>query len=672
MAEATGHTKTNNGKHYQSLEEISGTTIAHFLHLDTLCGCGPFQPAFLQHFATPVVFTAHAGSLAAIFFCALTYFNGILTTIEKQFQLSSSEVAALSVLNDATSLSLVIFVTYYGHKSHRPRWIATGYIFIAVSFIFCAMPHFLSEPIDTQSLLTGGTEVAEQSSSKSTGVCGIDSNIAPLGQFVNFAQNSSDPCVEESKKTGIGPVKWLLIGQIIMGWGSSPLFALTVSYIDDAVEPHKFTSYTAFLFIAALLGPIVGYFLTSKATSLYVDFDRISANQIPNIKQHDPRWIGAWWLFFPLFSILMFVAALPMFMYPKVMKPSSVESCGVDHLCVDAEKADDKHVDPGICLAIKRLLTNSSLVLMYLGATAETALGVISGTFQVKYYQTQFGTSPATAATLMALMFGILQIFIGCRESPVAGINFPYSNNGAIPTDQPSGVTTTETYNPILQLESTCNSDCSCPNEIFQPVCGSDGVSYISPCHAGCTEMTSNNDSTVDEYTNCACISAKRHDESFVDDFDDTAVSGLCRDHCDATKQLTILLAVGVVTAFVMSLTFNPLMFVIFRLVDAEDRSIALGFQSVITKCLGYFPAPIIMGMLINSTCTLWQYTCGNRGSCWLYDILAYRYLFVGTIVVLKFVSLICHSAVYFSIKSAKVDEDKIEMQDKNGNPTAV
>ena len=247
MAENREHTKTIDGKQYQSLDDVSGITLTSFLHSDTQCGCGSVRPSFLQRFARPVVFTAHAGLSIAVFLCALTYFNGILTTIEKQFQLSSSEVAALSVLNDAMSLSLVIFVNYYGQKSHRPRWIATGAILISISFIFCAMPHFLSDPIDTEHLLDTGTGSTGHGSREHTGVCMITSNSESQSKHMYddlSSKNSSDHCVEEATKKGMGSVKWLVIGQIIMGWGGSPLFALTMTYIDDAVKSHLFTSYT--------------------------------------------------------------------------------------------------------------------------------------------------------------------------------------------------------------------------------------------------------------------------------------------------------------------------------------------------------------------------------------------------------------------------------------------
>ena len=34
----------------------------------------------------------------------------------------------------------------------------------------------------------------------------------------------------------------------------------------------------------------------------------------------------------------------------------------------------------------------------------------------------------------------------------------------------------------------SCMSQCSCRSDQFLPICGSDGMNYYSPCHAGCSE----------------------------------------------------------------------------------------------------------------------------------------------------------------------------------------
>ena len=58
----------------------------------------------------------------------------------------------------------------------------------------------------------------------------------------------------------------------------------------------------------------------------------------------------------------------------------------------------------------------------------------------------------------------------------------------------------------------------------------------------------------------------------------------------------------------------------IFRIVSPELRTQAMGINWALVRLLGTIPGPIIAGKLIDATCIAWQYSCGERGSCRLYD----------------------------------------------------
>jgi len=56
------------------------------------------------------------------------------------------------------------------------------------------------------------------------------------------------------------------------------------------------------------------------------------------------------------------------------------------------------------------------------------------------------------------------------------------------------------------------------------------------------------------------------------------------------------------------------------RCIADEQRSLALGIQSVFVKVLGSIPGPIVMGAIFDSSCAYWQEECGDRGNCYVLD----------------------------------------------------
>lgn len=83
--------------------------------------------------------------------------------------------------------------------------------------------------------------------------------------------------------------------------------------------------------------------------------------------------------------------------------------------------------------------------------------------------------------------YGLL-FFLGCDNLKMAGTTIPYYNS------------TTHNMEPFqVNLTAACNFGCECHMQDVEPVCGNNGLTYFSPCHAGCTAFSSSN------YTNCAC-----------------------------------------------------------------------------------------------------------------------------------------------------------------------
>ncbi|MEQ2249171.1 hypothetical protein ILYODFUR_026627 [Ilyodon furcidens] len=170
-------------------------------------------------------------------------------------------------------------------------------------------------------------------------------------------------------------------------------------------------------------------------------------------------------------------------------------------------------------------------------------------------------------------------------------------------------------YRPL----SKCNISCSCPESAFHPVCGSDGVEYISPCHAGCTNFTKdpNNTFRVQLYTNCRCISGGQSH----------ARPDPCENNCPHFL-LPVILMISL-ASLIACLTHNPLYMMVLRCVSFEEKSFAIGIQFLLMRLLAWLPAPALFGLAFDMSCIWWRTVCGKQFSCGYYDnnLMRHRYL---------------------------------------------
>lgn len=175
-------------------------------------------------------FQLHSASFQAWFFflhfvLASVFQVSVLTTLERRFNLQSADVGVIASSFEIGNLVLILFVSYFGAKAHRPRLIGCGGIIMALGALLSALPEFL----------TNQYEIGEGwRTDPGWDVCSNLSNReAQLAQETGCAN-----------KPNTNMMYLLLIGaQVLLGIGATPVQPLGVSYIDDHVKKKDSSLY---------------------------------------------------------------------------------------------------------------------------------------------------------------------------------------------------------------------------------------------------------------------------------------------------------------------------------------------------------------------------------------------------------------------------------------------
>ncbi|XP_054158014.1 solute carrier organic anion transporter family member 74D-like [Oppia nitens] len=658
-------------------------------YYDTTCGIGNWRPQWLQQFATPKSFVINFSIVAILQGAYFTYLIGSISTLEKRFAFDSKISGFIMIADNISQMFISPIIGYLGAKYNRSRLIASGELIVAMACMLTTLPYFIYGP---GLHLLSNTNVMSNTTQHE--VCSAD--------------NSEPECTADGgggHNTDLPAVIILWLSSFANGLGYTAFYTIGLPYIDDNVQKKNSPLYISTTATLRLCGPALGFLLSSISLASYEDpfYD-------PHIKRNDPRWVGAWWLGFLVLGIAISIFSLPMFIFPKRFKNSKSIKLPKISEAIDTNPAADLNPTDGfveirvnddledgndnqtvdnqltkvtndskmtiISGALKRLFINPVLIFHALAGIFRIFGYFGFFMFKPKYMELQYRQSASGASfftgstSVLTMAVGImgggiilrqfkpkarsLVLFMFVVELIASCLMFSGIFLGCPPPNFPH--TTMIGNRMSLDSPDLCNSGCGCSNRVYQPICSSDGLNtYFSPCYAGCKSV----DITTDPITfgDCNCVQ---------NSLTNTATTGYCPRDCNLFPVFIILLSLG---SLISSTARTGNTLITLRCVDPQDKSFAMGIIGSFFAVFAYIPFPLIFGSITDSTCLVWEESCGKTGNCWLYDIDKFRvYLHSAAFGFMLLGSLFDIGIIVYSDRLKNLLDDEEEDEDNDNN----
>ncbi|XP_052806590.1 solute carrier organic anion transporter family member 4C1-like [Mya arenaria] len=555
------------------------STIVDAQNLDVKCGFGRCRPGFLQYFNNAkIMLTVMCFVVFTQGFVVNGVMNVIVSTLERRFQLQSTQVAYTLSAYDFTAAIVGLFVSYFGSGRYKPRLLTMGTVFLLLGSVVLAIPHFT----------TGRYEWGESD----TSICQTGTN-----------ETSTALCEPSGLQRYLGV---FVLSNVLFGIGGATLYSVGTAYIDDGVSSVSSPFYMGMYFGFAAFGPGIGFVIGGLFLSSYVDVDVVDPEKI-TLSPLDSRWVGAWWigpllsagmLFVGALAISCFGAELPSAKSVRENRENQLHKGTLDAFEITEPQRPPLKALPKIYLG---LFKNPPFLFTTLaGITEGFVLGGV-GSFGAKFLQTMFRVSSSRAGimfgaiavvglaggisfggficrclrlrvagmlrtSLIVCFLGILcsgVFWMSCGQTNLAGLHSSYLDNAE----------------PFGALQSSCNADCSCTTAKFEVLCYDFNVQYISPCFAGCRIEQDM------EYSNCSCVPTK----------DNGTMSNVAQGSCDSNCPLLYpFLALMLLGIFFTAAADVPAEQAVLRSIHENHKSIMCGTNRFFIRLLGTIPGGVV------------------------------------------------------------------------------
>uniref|UniRef100_A0A0K0D973 Solute carrier organic anion transporter family member n=1 Tax=Angiostrongylus cantonensis TaxID=6313 RepID=A0A0K0D973_ANGCA len=241
-----------------------------------------------------------------------------LSTLEKRFKMTSTHTGIISSWYDFAVLLVVFPVCHWGNSvsnmmdknavipGHKGRWIGWGGVVMALGSLVCALPHWLIAPYQPEDSDFNSTdfgqctfrwdEIGETNDPCVNPKNGHDNRIltrikvivvtsGKMREYFEWRMNANSiidreleerVCERQPLSSYLNPYFLLFVlGQTLHGVGSTPLFSIGTTFIDENVSQKASPVYLAIHAVLTSFGPVIGVFVGGFLLNIYDDFDRV-------------------------------------------------------------------------------------------------------------------------------------------------------------------------------------------------------------------------------------------------------------------------------------------------------------------------------------------------------------------------------------------------------------